>query len=136
MLVTAVAGVTLGDVRVYTSTAIGSAVAAPSAAVIATTEVLTTVTDIWDQATMYGGVAAGQGSIGFATHTVTAPEVTKLNLQVEFPFTPVSVFVTDRSRAHNEVVTIVGNAVSVALTGGGSPNIQAADVLDIVAYGA
>jgi len=133
-LVTAVAGVTLGDIIVYSAAAIGGAAAA-SASALVTAETLTTVTDIWDLGTMYAGVATAVGNTARAVVTVNADEITKGTLQVEFPFTPVTCMVVDRSRAHNEVVTIVGNAVSVVLTGGVSPNIQPADVLDVIAFG-
>lgn len=128
-------GQALGDVRVYTSTTIGSGVAAASGTATATTETLATGTDIWDQATMYGGVAEGVGAIGHVAITITAQMVTKGSVEAQFPFTPVAACVVDRSRPHDEVATILaGNMVSVTLTGGVSPNIQAADVIDIVAF--
>ena len=133
-LVTAVAGVTVGDVIVYSAAAIGGAAAA-SASALVTTETLATATDIWDQGTMYAGVATGVGNTGRATVTVTADEITKGSVQVGFPFTPVTCLVSDRSRAHNEVVTIATNYVSVVLTGGATPNIQPGDILDVVAWG-
>jgi hypothetical protein len=56
--VLAAAGTTLGTVDLWSADAIGGNIT-PSATATATTETLATVTDVWDDTTMYGGVAQG-----------------------------------------------------------------------------
>jgi hypothetical protein len=130
-------GQVLGNIRVYSSTAIGSGVAAASGTATATTETLTTVTDIWDQATMYGGTAEAAGSVAFTSIIVTAAMRAKLCLEAQFPFTPATAYVVDRSRPHDQITTIgTLGRVSVTLSAAGAaPNIQTGDTIDIVAFG-
>jgi hypothetical protein len=134
-LVTALPGVTLGDITVVTTTAIGNGIRRPSGFATLTGKNLATITDVWDEPTMYGGVVAGQKNVDYATVTVLATQILKGNLQVEFPFTPTKFIVVNRLRSQNEAVAIVGNAVSITLGGGVSPNNQPADVLDVIAFG-
>jgi hypothetical protein len=134
-VVSAAAGVTTGDVIVYSSTAIGSLVPAASATATACTDNLTDAADIWDQATMYGGVAKNTEHMAMVTVTLTADMLTKGNLQVYFPFQPTHCILVNRMRPQNEAVTISGYYVQVVLAAGGTPNNVAADVLDIIAFG-
>jgi hypothetical protein len=132
--VLASAGITTGDVVIQSADGIGGSVV-PSAAVIVCAEALTTVTDIWDQANTYNGLAQATRQVAAVTVTLTAAMIAKGNLQVYCDFTPVSCVIVNRSRPQNEAYTITGDAVSLTLAGGGSPNNQAADVLDIIIFG-
>ena len=133
-LVAAVAGVAATDLILFSAASIGGAQAA-SATATATTETLADAPDIWDLGTMYAGVATGQGSVGYATIALTADYIVKANVQVQFPFTPVSVVVRNRMRPNIEAYTIAATRVSQALAGGGAPNNAAGDVLDVIAFG-
>jgi hypothetical protein len=135
-LVRAYAGVTAGVINVVSAATIGG-VNAPSAVATATTETLATLTDVWDAATMYNGVAAGQKNVGYATlpALVALTHIAKGNIQTEFPFTPTKFIVVNRLRSQNEAVAIVGNAVSITLGGGAPPANQVADIIDIIAFG-
>lgn len=132
--VVAAAGITTGDVVVQSADAIGGSIV-PSAAAIGCSEVLTTVTDIWDEANTYNGLAQATRQAIAITLTLSAAMIAKGDVQIYCDFTPVSVILSNRSRPQDEAYTITGDAVSLTLTGGGSPNNQAADVLDIVIFG-
>ncbi len=129
------AGTTLGTVDIHSADAIGGSIA-PSATATATTEGLTTVTDVWDDTTMYGG--SGQGlaqACQMSTITLTANQVTAGFLEVHFDFTPVSVILSNRMRQQDEAYVITGDSIVLTLAGGGAPNNQAADVIDVIAIG-
>jgi len=127
----AVAGTTLGTVDVRSAVAIGGAIG-PSAVATATTEVLTEVGDVWDEVTMYGGQADGPTQLQMTTVTLSAGMINQGFLEVEFDFTPTVAWLMNRNRAQDEAYTITANRVVLTLAGGGAPNNQAADVLDIV----
>lgn len=128
--VIAAAGVTLGDIILLSAAAPGGVPVASSTA-LATTDNLTTVTDIWDAATMYGGrLRAPRKSAHAAPVTLTAAHVAKATIQFQFDFTPTRAIVINRMRPQNEAWTIVGDSVSLTLAGGGSPNNQANDVIE------
>lgn len=129
----AAAGVTTGDVIVQSATAVGGS-AAPSTTATATTEVLTSANDIWDHTTMQYGVAAVPTQSQHVVVTLGAEELAKTTFEVYFDFVPTGANVVNRSRPHNEVVSISGKAVTCALTGGGSPNHQSGDVVDVTAW--
>jgi hypothetical protein len=126
------AGVTTGDIVIQSATAIGGT-PAPSATATACSETLATATDVWDSATMYGGVVQQPRQQATVPITINADMIAKGNVQAFFSFTPRSAILVNRMRPQNEAYTIVGNAVSLALAGGGSPNNQANDVIDIIA---
>lgn len=130
----ATAGVTLGDVIIRSAATAGGAVV-PSAVATAVAETLATGTDVWDQATCYGGFAQAHTQSVATTVTLTADMIAKANLQVQFGFTPTHCVLVNRMRPQNEAVTIVGNAVNLVLAGGATPNNQAADVIDVIAFG-
>lgn len=131
--VVASAGVTTGDVVVQSADNIGGAVV-PSAAAIAFAETLATATDVWDQANSYGGLALQARQMITASITLSADMIAKGTLEFFLDFTPITAIVMNRSRPQNEAYTIVGDAVSLTLAGGASPNNQAGDVVDIVAF--
>jgi hypothetical protein len=131
--VRAVAGVTLGDIIIYSADAVGGTITA-SASALATTEGLATVADIWDAVTMYGGIAAAQKQVAMTSVLLAASHIAKATLQVYFPFTVRTAILVNRMRPQNEAVTISGNYVQVVLAGAGSPNNQAADVIDVIAF--
>jgi hypothetical protein len=91
----------------------------------------------WSAANLnVSGKAATDSKMSFFQHAITAEEVTNASFQFELPFTPTafSAFVTASTgvqRASTDAVTISGNAISVALAGGGSPAIQAGDLLRV-----
>jgi hypothetical protein len=130
----ATAGITLGDVIIRSAAAAGGAVA-PSAVATACTETLATVTDIWDQATCYGGFAQAHTQAVISTVVLTADMITKGNVQLPFVFTPSRYILQNRMRPQDEAHAIVGNTVSLTLAGGVSPNNQVADVIDVLAFG-
>lgn len=132
-LMLAAAGVTTGDVVVQSADAIGGS-PAPSATATATTDNLTTATDIWDHTAMQYGEAVVPAQAACVTVTLGAEEMAKADMQVYFDFTPTKCFVGNRSRQQDEAYTISGNAVSLTLAGGGSPNNQSGDVLDFSAW--
>jgi len=132
--VVASAGITTGDVVIQSADAIGGNVI-PSITPIACSEVLTTGTDIWDAVNTYNGIAQSSKQIVAVTLTLTAAQIAKGDVQVYCDFTPISVVIINRSRPQNEVYTITGDAVSLTLTGGASPNNQTGDVLDIIIFG-
>lgn len=132
--VVASAGITTGDVVIKSATAIGGSVT-PSASVIACAETLATATDVWDQANTYGGLALQPRSMMALAITLTADMVAKGTVEFFVGFTPIAATVTNRSRPQDEAYTISGNAVSLTLAGGGSPNNQAGDIIDVVAFG-
>lgn len=132
--VLAAAGTTLGDVDIHSAAAAGGAIAASGTAT-ATTEGLTTITDIWDQATMYGGSAAGEVEMAMCTVTLSAAHITKGELEITFAFTPTRVIVSNRMRQQDEAYALAGDVLTLTLAGGGAPNNQAADVIDVIALG-
>lgn len=129
----AVAGVTLGDIIIISATASGGTIT-PSGTATACADGLDTATDIWDQATCYGGLAAGQKQVGMATVTLLAAHIAKGNAQIYFPFTVRTAILVNRMRPQNEAVTVSGNYVQVVCAGAGSPNNQANDVIDVIAF--
>ena len=132
--VLAAAGTTVGDINLWSAAAIGGAVA-PSAAHLATTETLAVGTDIWDDVTMYGGVAQGHTACQMATITLSAAMIAKGDVEFHFDFTPTHCWLNNRNRAQDEAYAIVGDSVVLTLAGGADPNNQAADVVDVVAMG-
>jgi len=128
------AGVTTGDVVVISADAAGGSIA-PSDTPTATTETLTTGTDIWDGATMRQGQEQGPVPAAMTSITLTAADIAKGNVQAYFTFAPSHCILVNRSRPQDEAYTITGNAVSLTLAGGGSPNNQSGDVIDIIAFG-
>jgi len=132
-LMVAEAGVTVGDIRVLSAATVGGAVA-PSATATACSEVLTTGTDIWDAANCYGGRLRVASQRECMTITLAAAHIAKGDVQARFSFAPTHAVVVNRSRPQNEAYTITGNMVSLTLAGAGSPNNQANDVIDIIAF--
>lgn len=132
--VVASAGITTGDVVIQSADAVGGSVI-PSVTAIACSEGLTTVTDIWDAANTYNGIAQSTKAIAAVTLTLTAAQIAKGDVQVYCSFTPISAVIVNRSRPQDEAYTISGNAVSLTLAGGASPNNQTGDVLDIIIFG-
>lgn len=133
-LMLAVAGTTLGTIDVRSADAVGGNIA-PSDTATACTDNLTTATDIWDDGTMYGGQAQGPTQIQWTTVAVTAAMITATFLEIEYDFTPVSAWVADRDRPHDDTWTITADRVVLTFGGAGAPNIQAGDVLDIHVQG-
>jgi hypothetical protein len=123
--------VTVGDVTIVSADAVGGT-PCPSATAAACADGLTTVTDIWDNATCRFGALAGSLQHSRAVVTVLAADIAKATLQLHFDFTPYHYVVLNRTtHANMEAITIVGNSLSIALAGGAPPNIQANDVLDV-----
>jgi len=131
--VVAAAGITTGDIVVQSADDIGGN-PVPSATPIACSEGLDTATDIWDAANTYAGIAMQARQIAAQTLTLNAAQIAKGDVQVYFDFTPRGCILVNRMRPQNEAYTITGDAVSLTLAGGGSPNNQAADVIDIIAF--
>ena len=129
----AAAGVTLGDVKIQSATAPGGTPCG-SATATACSETLTTVADIWDAAACYGGTLAVKPQSEAVSITLAAPHIAKGNVQFNFTFAPRVTFLWNRSRAQNEAYTVIGNTVSLTLAGGVSPNNQATDIVDCVAF--
>lgn len=129
----AAAGVFLGDVIITSAAAAGGAVA-QSAVATNTTETLTTATDVWDIATCYGGRLRTAVPVEAISITLTADHIAKGSVQFRFMAAPVFYTLNNRLRFQNEAHAVVGNAVSLTLTGGASPNNQAADIVDVVVY--
>jgi hypothetical protein len=127
--------VTTGDVRVFTSTTLGSGVPAPSAASITFTEHLTDVLDVADHTSLAGGTARASLRWAFRTATLTANMIAKANVQFSFPFQPTQYVLVNMMRPQNEAITASGYYISLALAGGGSPNNQANDVIMVWAAG-
>jgi len=129
----AAAGVTLGDVIIRSAATAGGAVA-PSATATVTTEVLTTITDIWDAGTCYGGRLQVAVPVEIVTITLTADHIAKGNVQFQFMTVPAAYTVFNRMRVQDEATAVVGNAVSLTLAGGATPNNQVADVVDCILF--
>jgi len=127
--------VTVGHITLVSADAIGGN-PAPSATGTATTETLTTVTDIWDTVTVEGGYAqSDRAAAVMQTLTIDADAITAGTKEFQFDFTPTQAVIVSHNRPQNEAWVIVGNAVSLTLTGGGSPNNQAGDVVTCIAQG-
>jgi hypothetical protein len=131
--VVASAGVTTGDVVVQSANDIGGD-PIPSSTAIACSETLATATDIWDAANTYNGIAEQAREAIAVAVTINAAMIAKGDVQVYFDFTPRSVVLVNRMRPQNEAYVISGNGVSLTLAGGASPNNQADDVIDIIAF--
>lgn len=105
----------------------------PSATATACTDNLTTATDIWDQATCYGGYLEAIRRVAPPVKVpVTAAMIAQGSVQVRYDFTPSIDRSTwyNQTAAHNiEAVAVVGNSLSMTLAGGGAPKVQPADVL-------
>ena len=129
----AFAGVTTGDIQIVSSATPGGA-AVPSATASACSETLTTAADIWDNATCRSGVLPTPPHMEAATASLGAADIAKGTIEIQFTFAPRCVYLWNRNRAQNEAYVITGNAVSLTLAGGGSPNNQAADVIDVLAF--
>lgn len=131
--VVASAGVTTGDIVIQSADDIGGN-PIPSATALACSETLATATDIWDAANMYSGLAQ-QARQGMAVAvTLNAAQIAKGDVQVYFDFTPRSCVVVNRMRPQDEAYEITGDAVSLTLAGGGAPNNQANDIIDVIAF--
>lgn len=127
--------VTIGDIVVVSADAPGGN-ATPSATTTAVTENLTTATDIWDTANMEGGyLQAEVARSAMKVLTVTTEHIAKGTIEFEFDFTPARAVIVSNSRPQNEAWVIVGNSVSLTLTGGGAPNNQNTDVVTCIAQG-
>lgn len=113
----------------------------PKAAVsdsIALAEALTPAGDIWNCANLNVSGKAPASQSCLASFAVTAAMVTNGSFQLELPFTPTEFVVWVRSsagvlRSSDEAVTISSNALSFVMAGGGSPNLQATDVVTVLA---
>lgn len=127
-------GITTGDVVIVSADAVGGD-PVPSATAIACTENLTTATDIWDAANTYLGEAAGISQLQLVTITINAAMIAKGTVEAQFDFTPLACILVNRMRPQNEAFTISDDCVSLTLAGGGSPNNQDTDVIDIIAIG-
>ena len=134
-LYTAMPGVTLGDIILVSTTSPGGSIRLASATATAVARTLDTATDIWDQATMLGGRAAGQKEFGYTAVTVSAANLAKGSIEAQFTFVPTHFLVINRMRNQDEARSVVDRAVSIVLAGGPSPNNQIADVLDVLAWG-
>lgn len=100
-----------------------------------TRSVISTGTDVWNAATMYGGRAEAVQSVAYSTVTITADMVLKGHCEVTFTFTPTFAVVTCSGYPpFTSAVTIVGNTVHLNL--GVHPVLAAADVVNILAFGA
>ena len=129
----AIAGVTTGDILVQSADAVGGTVV-PSATATAVADGLDTVLDVWDSATMRFGKVQAASQVAAVSVTLGANDVAKGTLQVAFGFTPTACVVSNRMRQQDEAYLILGDTVYLTLAGGASPNNQAADVIDIVAF--
>jgi hypothetical protein len=128
------AGITTGDVVVISADSAGGSIV-PDDTATAVSETLTTGTDIWDSATMRQGQDQGPAPAAATTITLTAADIAKGDIQAYFTFAPAHCTLMNRSRPQDEAYTITGNAVSLTLAGGVSPNNQPGDVLDVIAFG-
>lgn len=116
----------------------GNPIAGVSAS-IALAEALTPAGDIWNCANLnVSGKDPGDSQCSLSAFTVTAAMVTNGSFQLELPFTPTIVSAQVRSsagvlRSIDEAVTISSNAINFAMAGGASPNLQAGDVVAVLA---
>lgn len=123
--------VTVGDVTIVSADDVGGT-PIPSATATACAEGLTTPADIWDNATCRFGALAGALQHSRAVVTILASDIAKGAFQLHFDFTPYGYQIRNRTTAANmEAIAIVGDSISITLTGGAPPAIQANDVLDI-----
>lgn len=133
MKVVARAGTTLGTVDVLTADAVGGNVA-PSGSYITVAETLTTATDIWRQSYLYGGKREFTTKMARCTVKITAAMITAGFVEVEFPFAPAHVFVTNEQRAMSDTYVLSSKKLTLTLAGGASPACQPDDYIDILVF--
>lgn len=110
----------------------GTAVAGTASVALA--EAITDAADIWNCANLsVSGKEASDYQCSAGVVAITAAMVTAGSFYIELPFTPTAfVHVCSSSagvqRAITDAITISGDAIKVALAGGGSPAIQAGDL--------
>jgi hypothetical protein len=108
----------------------------PSIALAATT---TPALNIWSSGNLNeSGKSPGDSQSALVSFTVTATMVTNGSFDLELPFTPTVFMVQVLSsagvlRSSNEAVTISGSALHFVMAGAGSPNLQATDVVTVLA---
>lgn len=128
------------SLRIRSATARGGTANVLAAPNIALAEAIADAADIWNCANMsVSGAAAKQSRRTEGTVAITAAMVTAGSYAIELPFTPAQVLwsgyaSTGILRSINEAVTIVGNAIVLALAGGASPNWQATDTFRFQAW--
>ncbi len=125
-------------VRVRQASGKGGTAQAMAPASIAVSETLTAAADVWDVANLNETGSAPGKMFSHGRVTVTAAMIAAGKVFLEFPFTPtVFNFMLISSgggiRADNEVVSIIGNSVTITLLGGASPNAQATDIMHVFA---
>ena len=87
-----------------------------------------------------GGDVAGQQEYGVSSIEITAAMITAGYVRFSYPFV-VREFIPRIETAagvtrltQNDTITVAGNDIIVTLAGGGAPDIQATDVVRMVAY--
>jgi hypothetical protein len=133
-------GRTPGDLIIVSANAVGGYPRAYGSAT-ATTETLTSATDVWDGAVVYGGeLRKGGDFITAYPIIITANMITKGSVECVFPFSPVGMFVFNPLRPQNEVLALydfgglIGATVlSLTLGGGLTPNNQPGDAITFAA---
>ena len=133
----AAAGITANVINIVsvgaigTPTTIASIAASDVATACSTTLTADTGTDLWDQATCYGGVIGSQHKVSFQSVTLTAQEIVLGNIQFYSPFVATGCLIQNRSRPQVEAYSIAAGIVSLILGGGLFGNNRAGDILDV-----
>ena len=139
-LITAQVPSVTNSMYIYTSVTAGDGVPFGSAEVIATTETLTGVDNVWAVAAVESGRAAGTRLASMQIHTVTATEVALGEHRMTFPFAIVA-FVTQaytgagvpKNALTDQIV--VENTNQIVWDGTGALNPAAGDTLHVIAWG-
>lgn len=129
-------------VRIRNANAAGGTVVSGEQSIVLA-EAITDAADIWDVGDVnmntLGAVTGGEGRWATAELTVTAAMITN-GCRLDFGFTPawIDVSVIDSSgvvRGNGaDAYTLDTDGVAIAFGGGADPDIQATDVLRVVAY--
>lgn len=121
----------------------GSPVTAAKAATtanIAVSETLADAADVWDRANLNETGRASAAKEVTTSVAITAAHIAAGKVYIEMPFTPLEVTWQARSAAgvllnSDDVVSIEGNAIKIALAGGSAPNLVATNIVTVVVTG-
>lgn len=125
--------------RIRNATARGGKVAATVPASTALLAAVTGGASAWSVANLNaaGGKALADQDLALIILTITAAMMTNTSFQVELDFTPTFILpqtlVSGVVTVRTDAITISGNAINVALPGGGGSHFAAGDVLYILA---
>jgi hypothetical protein len=106
---------------------------------LALAETFTAVGNVWTGVTNMNQTGSEAGGMGMASVTITAAMITATSIALEFPFPVVDVVLQVRTAAGviravgADSVAKSGNLAVVTLAGGSAPNIQATDIVTVIA---